>query len=31
MQIAADCGFADASHLARVWKKVHGATPKGSE
>jgi AraC-like DNA-binding protein len=30
MQIAADCGFADASHLARCWKRAHGTTPRSS-
>ena len=29
MQIAADCGFADASHLARCWRQAHGTTPRG--
>ena len=28
MQIAADCGFADASHLARCWKQAYGTTPR---
>ncbi|WP_161793807.1 helix-turn-helix domain-containing protein [Jannaschia aquimarina] len=29
MQIAADCGFTDASHLARCWKRAYGTTPRG--
>ncbi len=29
MQIAADCGFTDASHLARCWKRAYGITPRG--
>ncbi len=29
MQVAADCGFADASHLTRTWRRVHGKTPRG--
>ncbi|KIT18230.1 AraC family transcriptional regulator [Jannaschia aquimarina] len=28
MQVAADCGFTDASHLARCWKRAYGTTPR---
>ncbi len=31
MQVAAECGFTDASHLARCWKSVYGTTPRGGE
>lgn len=27
-QVAADCGFADASHLARSWRRAFGTTPR---
>ncbi|KIT18228.1 AraC family transcriptional regulator [Jannaschia aquimarina] len=29
-QIAAECGFTDASHLARCWKRAYGKTPRGA-
>ena len=29
-EIAAACGFADASHFARSWRRAHGTTPRGS-
>ncbi len=31
MQVAADCGFADASHLVRCWKRAYGTTPRGDK
>lgn len=27
--IAAACGFTDASHLVRCWRRAHGTTPRG--